>query len=251
MRVPVADLAPTVRELELDADTTRYVVRVRRLGVGDRFVAFDPRAKLEADAQLLGLGAGRRGATIALSLMRPASLLPTREVTLLQCVGKADKLSAVVRDATELGATAIVPVSSLRTIAERASAQAHERLERVAVEAARQCGRGDVPRIHPHTSLPLALRQTAADFKLVLHPRATPAGGPSRFVEIGAQPRASVALLIGPEGGLSDEELDAAGEAGFEALALGRFVLRTETVAAAALGGILAVTREDAGPSSL
>lgn len=247
MRVPVADLATHLRELELDADTTHYLVRVRRLALGDSFVAFDPHSKLEADAQLLAVG--KRSARIGLSQPRPSTMLPSREVTLLQCVGKAEKMSAVVRDATELGATVIMPVSSSRSIADRGSDKAFERLERVAIEAARQCGRGDIPRIARVTPIELAVRQLQADFKLVFHPRANPSR--SLFAEIGEHPTKSVALLIGPEGGLSEQELQSACAAGFEAVQLGRFVLRTETVAAAALGGILAVTREGAGPTSL
>lgn len=252
MRVPVAGLAPEVREIELDAETTHYLVRVRRLAPGDAVIAFDPCSKLEADAQLLAEVGNRRGARLILSEVRPSTMLPSREVTLLQCVGKADKMSAVVRDATELGATAIVPLSSSRTVADRASDKAHGRLERVAVEAARQCGRGDCPRIGRVTPIEVAVREVVADFKLVFHPRTFgEQRGASPFAEIGALPNGSVALLVGPEGGLSDEELELARAGGFRAVVLGRFVLRTETVAAAALGGILAVTGEGSGPTSL
>src|SRR5262249_20907554 len=149
---------------------------------------------------------------------------------------------AVVRDATELGATRIFAVETARTVLRlegKAEARA-ERWRRVAVEAARQAGRGDVPRIEGPASLSTALAATASfaptALKLCLWEDATRPLGP---VLRGAEPTAPVVALIGPEGGLERAEVDEASEAGFLAVSLGPLKLRTETVAAALLGALL------------
>jgi 16S rRNA U1498 N3-methylase RsmE len=167
VRVPVLGLAAGL--VVLDRDASRYVRDVRRLALGDRFVAFDPDARVEADAEIVGLEL-RGAVTARLDPPRPAPLLPSRPVTLVQCVGKSDKLDAVVRDATELGATEILTARSERTVASRDSDAALARYRRIALEAARQCGRGDLPRIAAPQPLVDVLRTIAAPIRVLLHP---------------------------------------------------------------------------------
>jgi 16S rRNA (uracil1498-N3)-methyltransferase len=106
------------------------------------------------------------------------------------------------------------------------------------VEAARQCGRGDIPAIAAPASFEEALREVSTPaLRLCLDPAARRPFGAA----LSATPRAAVAFAVGPEGGLSDEELAAAEQAGFARVALGPLVLRTETVCAAVLGALLAL----------
>jgi 16S rRNA (uracil1498-N3)-methyltransferase len=233
LRVPLSSLEPGERLLAKDA--AHYVTRVRRLEPGMRFVAFDPEARQEADAELIE-GDRRGGVRVRIHEPRPASVLPTREVTLIQCVGKADKLDAVVRDATELDATAVLPAISARSVATRASDAAVGRLRRIALEAARQCGRGDVPRVERPAPLADVLRAIGSELRLLLQPGA--ALHASSALER-LTPGASVAIAIGPEGGFADDEVVLAMQAGFLPVRLGSTVLRTETVAAAMLGALL------------
>jgi len=232
LRVPLASLEPGDRLL--DANTAHYVTRVRRMLPGTRFVAFDPQAREEADAELVELNL--TSVVVRVGALRPATVLPAREVSLIQCVGKADKLDAVVRDATELDATAILPAISARSVATRASDTALVRLRRIALDAARQCGRGDVPRVDRPAPLADVLRAQAAELRLLLHPSAALRAS-SALEQLGAA--TSVALAIGPEGGFADDEVAAAMHAGFLPVRLGASVLRTETVAAAMLGALL------------
>jgi 16S rRNA (uracil1498-N3)-methyltransferase len=226
LRLPLPDLAPGERELSGEA--SRYVSRVHRLGVGDRLLVFDPASRLEADAEVEAVG---RRVVLRVAQTRTASRVATRDVTVIQAIGKGAKLDAVVRDATELGATRVVPALAVRSVKRRADV---ERLRRIALEAARQCGRGDMPEV----VAPLALDQAfaAADdgVRIVLHPDGDELLGAALKGEM------AVTVAIGPEGGFTDDELKVARAAGFVVARFGAFVLRTETACAAILGAIVA-----------
>jgi 16S rRNA (uracil1498-N3)-methyltransferase len=114
-----------------------------------------------------------------------------------------------------------------------------ERLYRVAVEAARQCGRGDAPAIDEATSLECAVEQFGRVPGLAgvcLDPSAPEPLGTRLFA---MTREAHVVFVVGPEGGLSDRELAACARAGFVCASLGSLILRTETVCAAVLGALL------------
>jgi 16S rRNA (uracil1498-N3)-methyltransferase len=221
---------------KLTAEIANYVTRVHRIGPGGRFVAFDPERAIEADAELVEVT--RTGAVARIEESRPASHRPERQVTLIQCVGKGDKMDAIVRDATELGATRVVPAVAERTIPRPDAARA-ERWRRIAIEAARQCGRGDAPAIDPPLKLLVALSKYAlreGEVAFCLDPSARAQLGPA----LGAVPaKMAVTLLVGPEGGLELSELVAAERAGFAHVSMGPLILRTETVCAAVLGTLL------------
>lgn len=232
-RVPVTGLAQGEREL--DADAAHYVTRVLRLAVGDRFVVFDPEARLEATATLRA--SQRKSAMISIEEVGAARVLPAREVSLIQCVGKGAKLDAVVRDASELSATALYPAVSERSVAERASSAAHARLCRIAIEAARQSRRGDVMRVEPTAELAALLPRFTSGRRVVL----TPSAAPLKAAFASLSPGEPVTVVIGPEGGFSDRELTMAENVGFALASLGPVVLRTETAAAAVLGALLVI----------
>lgn len=235
LRVPV-ELPPGATELELPAESARYVARVHRLDVGGAFVAFDPDARTEADATITSIARDR--VRVALGPTRASTRLPRRRVTLLQGIAKSEKMDAIVRDATELGATSIVPVRLARSIPTSKSDAALTRWRRIAVEAARQCGRGDVPDISSPVDLARAL-DGQEGVRCALAP-----GGERSLGETvrSAEAGASIALLVGPEGGLDAAETALAGERGFALVRLGAFVLRTETAATAALAVVADAT---------
>ncbi len=243
LRVPLAELEPG--EVTLPAEAARYLVRVRRLVPGDRVIAFDPSSAREAEAELLAAPSGpgaSRAARLRVGELRPASLRPTRELGLIQAVGKGRKLDAVVRDATELGATSIVPAIAERSVKRPADQAVQlERLRRVALEAARQSGRGDVPELRRAEPMLEALERHAPHGKdrlgLCLHPAAAQGLGSALR---GLEPTTAVTVVVGPEGGLSTAELAKAASSGYRLVSLGSLVLRTETACAAALGALLA-----------
>jgi 16S rRNA (uracil1498-N3)-methyltransferase len=147
-----------------------------------------------------------------------------------------------VRAASALGASAIVIAESERSVARGGgSPERSERLRTLALEAARQSGRGDLPALAGPLPLPDALASalaapTGPSLKLCLEPTAERSLG-AELATRGSRP---LVLLVGPEGGLSDEERGLAGAAGFVLVRLGRLVLRTELAGPAALGAVLA-----------
>lgn len=237
LRAPVAGLRAGV--FELDAAAARYVVRVHRLGPGDRFVAFDPEACVEADAVVVH--ADRRCVTCEVTAVRPPSVTARRPLWLLQGVSKAERFDQVVRDATALGATDIVGVSSARcdVMLTEGSEVRRRRWARISVESSRQCGRGDVARIHPFVNLAQAMAALPTNaVRLCLWEQAT---RPIRELQESIVRACCLALLIGPEGGLEPAEVQLAGEHGFEPVTMGPLILRTETAATAVLGAVRAL----------
>lgn len=235
-RVPLANLAEGERVLPEDA--AHYVTRVRRLARGDTFVAFDPVAALESDATVLE--ASRDRVLCRLEAPRPGDVPDGPRVTLIQCAGKGDKIEEVIRSATALGASAIVFAESERAVVRFGTWDADKRRARwhaVALDAGRQSGRGNLPTISLAASLADAFEQTnSGAVKLCLDPDASV----PLFEGFEGHRGSEIVLLIGPEGGLSVAEYDAAETAGFIRVRLGKFTLRTELAAAAALGALAA-----------
>ncbi len=160
-------------------------------------------------------------------------------VTLLQGVARGERMDLVVQKATELGVARIVPVLAARSVVRLDVRQAQRRLEHwhaVSVSACEQSGRGRPPVIEAPAALDEALQLLPAQgCRVTLSPGA---GTPLTSLADGT---ASIALLIGPEGGLTDAEVRLAADAGFEPRSLGPRILRTETAALAALAVLQAV----------
>lgn len=152
------------------------------------------------------------------------------QIHLGQGLSRGERMDWAIQKATELGVNEITPIFSERCEVRLKDERADKRLahwRQVAVSACEQCGRSRVPVIHPPVLLADWIKQTQADLKLVLHPEAEP-------LVSHAKP-ATLAFLIGPEGGLSDAEVDQAQGAGFLPARLGPRVLRTETAPVVAL----------------
>lgn len=251
LRVPLEALGAGRRSLS--KETSTYVGRVHRLGIGDAFVAFDPERAMEADAEIVAAGAGGREIEVQLGEPRPARVRAPREVTLVQALGKGDKMDAIVRDATELGATRIAPVIAERSVVRPADVAAKaERWRRIAIEAARQCGRGDAPKVEAPAPILEVVAGLAGDV-YTSAPRGVclAPGGRVHLGEVlrALPPAAGFTVIVGPEGGLSPAEIAACEAAGFPSARLGPLVLRTETVCAAVLGALLVLAEaNDAAP---
>jgi len=234
-RAPLAGLR--AGRLSLPHDLWRYVTRVLRLGPGDGLVVFDAARGLEAAAELAPSAGDPNSLELVVGEPRPARVVAPRPLVLLQGLAKGDKVDAIVRDATELGATLVVLVEAERSVVRLEGRRRDDRvarLRKIGDEAARQCGRGDAPEVSGPMSLAAALELAPAGGRFALAPLAAEPLG----ARLEAYLSSPLTFAIGPEGGLSDGELELLEHAGFARVSLGPFVLRTETVVAAVLGAV-------------
>ncbi len=173
----------------------------------------------------------------------PCAAEPSVRVTLYQAVPKQDKLAEIVQKAVELGVTEIVPVLTARCVA-RPSKQDFEkkrqRLQKIAVSAAKQSGRGIIPEIAPLHSWKEALkRMQEEDAAVMLYEEE----GGVRFGEVPLEGKTRIGLFIGSEGGISEEEAEQACNAGLHRVWLGNRILRCETAPTAALAILMYLTK--------
>jgi len=154
-------------------------------------------------------------------------------VTLVQGISRGERMDWTLQKATELGVCAIAPVATARSVVRLDDKQAAKKLEHwrgIVVGACEQSGRGVLPTIHEPMTLTDYLRTKQKEgMRLVLSPSA-----PGSLAGL-ASMSAKVELLIGPEGGLDDDEIERAKQAGFAPVRLGPRILRTETAAVTAL----------------
>ena len=201
-----------------------YLRNVLRLEDGETLEVFDGRGgSYQAALEGEWLQLGEKLPTIAAPL----------DVILVQALAKGEKMDLIVQKATELGASQIVPLIAeravVRVVAERGASKA-ERWRRIAQEAARQCGRADVPQVDEPSTWDEVLPLLGDRLGLLLDPE-------ERWLRLGQAAGGSprILLAVGPEGGFSAQEREAAVQGGFMAVGMGRLVLRTETAGLAAL----------------
>ena len=210
--------------LTLDGAPANYLGNVLRLGAGAQVKVFD-----DISGEWLAeiVEAGRKRVTLAIvAPLRPREPVP--DLWLLFAPIKRGRIDWIVEKATELGVARLLPVVTQRTIVDRLNL---ERLRANAIEAAEQCERTALPRLDPPEKLAAVLRAWPEERRLFF---ADEAGG-APFAEA-ARGSGPAAILIGPEGGFTDEE-----RAAIRALpaargvSLGPRILRAETAAAAAI----------------
>jgi 16S rRNA (uracil1498-N3)-methyltransferase len=230
------DLQPDVAIVALSAEESGHLARVLRLGVGARVLIFDGRGH-QHEASVATIDKS----TVVLNVLEPVPAAAEARVpiVLAQAVLKGDKMEAVIRDATMMGVAAIRPVITQRTVVPRSAADqpgVQTRWHRVAVASAKQCGRAVVPRIEPPAAFEVLLQDTSSASRLILVEPAALAADPAdgdRTLD-GAAPDSAL-VLIGPEGGWTEDEVARAQQAGCRPLSLGARTLRAESAPLAAL----------------
>ena len=230
-----------------DRAESRHLVRVLRLGPGDTVIATDGAGRAWT-VRVESVGERATGTLVGAAASAGESPL---RVTLAQSVAKGDRMEQIVRAATELGVARVVTVLAERTVVRLEPARWRERArrwQRVAREAAKQCGRAVVPPVETPRPLADFLRLgEPAELRLCLWEGATPSGGEgggqtrslgtplARSLPASLPAGARATVLVGPEGGLSLAEVEAARAGGFMVVGLGPRVLRTETAGPAVL----------------
>jgi 16S rRNA (uracil1498-N3)-methyltransferase len=218
-RFAVPGLAPVGATLALDGDAAHHLLTVIRLHRGERVMLFDGGGR-EAMAELTEV-AGRT--PILTVLEAPRDVRPAFPLHLLLAVAKGPAMDDAIRMATEAGATDLRPVLTARSVSRGDRA---DRWERIAASASQQSGRADYPTVHPVRPLADAIAALPDGLD-----RRVGAPGAARLPPA----MGAAAVLIGPEGGLTRAELDAALAAAFRPMGLGAFVFRVETAAAVAV----------------
>ncbi len=156
------------------------------------------------------------------------------QIILYQAVPKNDKFDTIVQKAVELGVSAIVPVFTKRCISRpdaKGQAKKRERMQKIAVEAAKQCGRSILPKVEDFISFTDALKDAQkCDCRIVCYE-----GGGIRLDQALSADTRSIALFVGSEGGFEPEEIAKAAEYGVQSCTLGKLILRCETAPIAAI----------------
>lgn len=212
---------------QLPKDEAKHAARVLRLRPGDPVCAMDGHGG-RWEAEIADLNGD--GASVRLLNALSDNEAPVR-VTVYQGVPKAEKLELIAQKLTELGASALVPVKMDRCVVkldEKDGRKRRERLERIACEAAKQCRRGRALEISEPLTWKQAL-QRMAYHDLVLVPWEDALGRRMKDAFEQHSDAKDIGVVIGSEGGMSAEEVDALTGVGALSLTLGPRILRTET----------------------
>ncbi|HEX5259785.1 MAG TPA: 16S rRNA (uracil(1498)-N(3))-methyltransferase [Sphingomicrobium sp.] len=214
--------------VELNPAQAHYLGNVLRLDAGANLLVFDGMSG-EWLARISASAKKRMSLTVE-RLTRQPEIIP--DVWLAFAPIKRTQTDWLVEKATELGAARLVPVMTQRTVAERVRL---DRLESIAIEAAEQCGRTRVPQI----AEPMPLRHFVEERDRARHFYFADEGGGEPMAA--AFREGPAVLLVGPEGGFTDEERSFVRGSGAVAISLGPRILRAETAALAALSAYMAL----------
>ena len=213
--------------LKVEGSEVRHIRRVLRLKVGDSLVLFDGSAK-----EYEGTIVEESPSSVVIKvedISSPPKESPL-EITLAQSLLKGEKMEYLIQKATELGIRKIIPFFSSRSVPlldKSKKLRRYHRWEKIAIEACKQCGRIVVPKVEPLQNYSEMLGMAPLEaLRLILWEKEG-----QRLKEIlkESKGRTKIFFMVGPEGGMSDEEVGEAKKAGFIAITLGKRILRSET----------------------
>lgn len=219
----------------ISGDDAKHIAKVLRMHAGEKLVACDCQG-YDYDCVIESLS----DKEVELSVERKYSseTEPSVSVTLYQAMPKSDKMELIIQKAVELGVSAIVPVQTKRCVSRpdaKSMAKKLERYNRIALEAAKQCGRGRIPQVLPMLDFADAIKAMKEDQRAFLFYE----NSTSSFRKELEQGVNSVSIMVGAEGGFEEEEVQKALDLGIASLSLGKRILRCETAPLAALSIIM------------
>jgi len=224
-------------EIELSPDESHHLVQVLRARSGEQVGLFTGQGQT-VEATFIAVRQ-KRALVRVLPATRRETPPPAVAVTLIQAIPKHALMDEIIQKAVELGAQAIQPLMTARVIvrlsagdgqSSSAAEQRRSRWQKIALEATRQCGVAWMPAVLPIHSLPEIVADLA-HFDLCLVGSLHADAHPFREVVTKAHPLKSIALIIGPEGDLTEAETAALRDAGAHLVSFGNTVLRVETAA--------------------
>ncbi|MDY0064992.1 MAG: 16S rRNA (uracil(1498)-N(3))-methyltransferase [Steroidobacteraceae bacterium] len=223
-------------EVTLPAAGAYHVTRVLRMRESAPLIVFDG-VQGDFRAEISRIDGGQ--VVVRLLEQLPGTAESPLRITLAQGVSRGERMDWTLQKATELGVAAVTPVLTARSVVrldEKQALRKQAHWRGVVISACEQCGRSRIPSIAEPISLKTYLANTRREgLRIVLSPTAP--GSLAGFASLPSR----VELLIGPEGGLDDDELMAAQQSGFTPVRLGPRVLRTETAAVVALSVLQAL----------
>jgi 16S rRNA (uracil1498-N3)-methyltransferase len=227
--------------VNITGEDARHIWRVMRMNSGDAVICCNKDGQC-AVCKLAKIGEGEVTAEVDQWLTQTTELPLT--VDIAQGLPKGDKFDLIVQKGTELGAGAFYPFKAARSIVkwdEKKERKKTVRLQKIAKESAEQSHRSRIPDIHfPMTLKELCERNDQYDVKIIAYEEDAKVGEQENFSKLLHQtsPGSSVLVVIGPEGGLTGDEVTLLRENGFVPCGLGPRILRTETAALYALASI-------------
>ncbi|MFH4355473.1 MAG: 16S rRNA (uracil(1498)-N(3))-methyltransferase [Neisseriaceae bacterium] len=217
--------------------STAVHLRALRIAVGQTIQLFNGDG-FNYDAMLTAVE--KKSATVQVISKQLAVTESPLKISLLQCFSTSTKMDWILQKAVELGVYAFCPLVSERSnvkLGETKTVCKLNRWRQICLSACEQTGRAELPILHPLTDFQTAVSNIDTEIKLILDPNAS---YPTYSIRDLKQPPA-LAVLVGPEGGFSKQELQLANDYGFISCTLGPRVLRTETAPLAALSSLQAL----------
>ncbi len=220
-------------EIELSESAATHATRALRLNVGDDIVLFNGDGN-DYPAQLTIV---KKNEVIAkISGLIPVNNEAPISIHLAQAISSGDRMDFTIQKAVEMGVASIQPIASQRSVVKLTGDRAEKRIthwQNVVISACEQCGRATVPVV----KAPLSLSQWLASIKptdmmITLAPNAAVS------LKNLPPPKTDIHLLVGAEGGLTDDEIKLSAQQGFTAVRLGKRILRTETAPLAAIAAM-------------
>lgn len=216
-------------QIALPDDAANHVGRVLRMSAGQTLQLFDG-SNYVFDAEITV--ADKKRVQVRVTGSALADCESPLDIHLGQVISRGEKMEFTIQKSIELGVNTITPLLSERCGVKLDAERLDKKLQqwrKIAIAACEQCGRNRIPEIRPAMALEAWCLEPYDGLKLNLHPRA------SQSINTLAQPVKQVRLLIGPEGGLSADEIAQTADRGFTDILLGPRVLRTETTALTAI----------------
>ncbi|OUR60390.1 16S rRNA (uracil(1498)-N(3))-methyltransferase [Bermanella sp. 47_1433_sub80_T6] len=231
MRIPRIYTPQTLSEntaIQLDEAAANHVARVLRMKAERELIVFNGEAQQHFSAQIISVD--RKAVSIQVLAKNSTQLESPLHIHLGQAISKGDRFEFAIQKAVELGVNEITPLWTTNCDVKLNSERLEKKIRQwrqIAIAACEQSGRDVVPTIHLPAQLETWLPAVEGDEKWVLDPRGLP--------QESAEQVSSACILVGPEGGLSEQEVDLACEHQFIAKLIGPRILRTETAALTAV----------------
>ena len=226
----------TENEVHITGEDVKHITKVLRLRPGETIEVCD-KCGMDYNCIILSFADGSVVAEIKESMKNSAE--PPIEVTLYQGMPKSDKMDYIIQKCVELGISKIVPVITKRTVSVPKDAEKKTaRWQKIAEEAAKQCGRGTIPEVGIAIDFKEAMRRFAADDAKTLMPyECEKESSLKKALREAAGKKFNV--FIGPEGGFDETEVAAAKDNGALIVTLGPRIMRTETAPLAVVSAIM------------